>query len=63
MEIAESGGSLDAGKRGGAEAASFLAAQETLIVRHSINRNKKMPSILFFILHNDICEYYLNEPL
>ena len=32
MEIAEPGGSLDAGKRGGAEAASSLATQVTLIV-------------------------------
>jgi len=32
MGIAEPGGSLDAGKRGGADAAGSLAAQVTLIV-------------------------------
>jgi hypothetical protein len=32
MEIAEPSGSLDAGKRGGADAASSLAAQVTFIV-------------------------------
>jgi len=32
MDIAEPGGPLDAGKRGGADAASSLAAQVTFIV-------------------------------
>jgi len=31
-KVTEPGGSLDAGKRGGADAARFLAAQVTLVV-------------------------------
>ena len=54
MEIAESGDSLDAGKRGGADAAISLAAQVTFIVTNPYyNSSTGLPAgafgLFFFI--------------
>lgn len=49
-KIAEPGGSLDAVKRGGADANNSWAAQVTLIVRCSVSKIKGKKGLLLFSL-------------